>query len=174
MRSVALSEFLLFCYLSYIVIIPAVAVYWYSRNRRDAFHELLLLLATAMFLSYLFFILFPVDSPYYRFERLGPPFAGEFFFDLVHHVSSRGGARGGAFPSAHVSGAMVVWLVALRHQPRLASLLTPLIAGVILATVYGRFHYLLDTIAGFMLALAVVGLYTRSRGAAVRRIPRPQ
>ena len=49
-----------------------------------AFRELVLLLAVTMFGSYLFFILFPVDSPYYRSEPLGPPFAGNFFFDLVH------------------------------------------------------------------------------------------
>src|SRR4029453_14298453 len=86
-------------------------------------------------------ILFPVDSPYYRFERLGPPLAGHFFFDLVHQVSARGGARGGAFPSANVSGAVIVWLVAWRHQPRLAALLSPCVLGLIVGTVYGRFPF---------------------------------
>jgi membrane-associated phospholipid phosphatase len=156
---VPLSEFRHFCYLAYVIVIPAVAGYWYTRGRRTAFHELMLLLATVMFASYLFFILFPVDSPYYRYARLGPPLADQFFFTLVHQVSSRGGARGGAFPSAHVSGAVVVWLVAWRHQPRLAGLLTPLIAGVIVATVYGRFHYVLDTLAGVGFAIAVAALY---------------
>jgi membrane-associated phospholipid phosphatase len=158
---VPLSEFLHFCYLAYIVVLPAVAGYWYARGRRSAFHELVLLLAAVMFGSYLFFILFPVDSPYYRFERLGPPLAGHFFFNFVHEVSARGGARGGAFPSAHVSGAVIVWLVAWRHQPRLAGWLAPLVLGLIVATVYGRFHYALDTLAGFGFALAVVALYSR-------------
>ena len=31
--------------------------------------------------SYLFFILLPVDSPYYLSQRLGPPLSGHFFFD---------------------------------------------------------------------------------------------
>ena len=85
-----LSEWLHFCYLSYVVMIPAVAAYWYIANRRQAFHELILALAIAMFGSYLFFILFPVDSPYYLTPRLGPPIANNFFFDLVHAVSDRG------------------------------------------------------------------------------------
>ena len=158
---VPLSEYLHFCYLAYVIILPAVAAYWYTCGRRRAFHELLLLLTAAMFGSYLFFIVFPVDSPYYRFPPLGPPLAGHFFFDLVHEVSARGGARGGAFPSAHVSGAMIVWLVAWRHQPRLAGLLSPLILGLIVATVYGRFHYVLDTLAGVAVALSVVTLQGR-------------
>jgi membrane-associated phospholipid phosphatase len=107
----------------------------------------------------LFFILLPVDSPYYLSPRLGPPLSGHFFFDLVHQMSARGGARGGAFPSAHVSGAVVVSLVAWRHQRRLAYLVVLLTASLMIAAVYGRFHYVLDTLAGAGLAIAVVTAY---------------
>ena len=151
---VPLSEYLHFCYLSYVIVVPSVAAYWYVSGRRVAFGELLLL-STVLLGSYLFFILLPVDSPYYLSQRLGPPLSGHFFFDLVHQVS----ARGGAFPSAHVSGALVVSLVAWRHQRRLACLLVPITAGVMVATVYGRFHYVLDTVAGAALAIAVVAAY---------------
>jgi len=116
-------------------------------------------LAAVMYSSYLFFILLPVDSPYYRFDRLAAPLAGNPFFDLVHAMSARGGARGGAFPSAHVSGAVVVALVAWRHQRQLAVVLVPIVLGLIVATVYGRFHYAVDAIAGVGLALIVVGVY---------------
>ena len=159
--SVMASEYLHFCYLSYVVVIPGLAGYWYATGRRAAFHELVLLLAVTMFGSYLFFMLLPVDSPYYLSERLGPPQAGHFFFDLVHAVSSRGGARGGAFPSAHVAGAVVTWLVAWRHHRTVACWLAPIIGGLILATVYGRFHYALDTIAGLGVAILVVTTLTR-------------
>ena len=153
---VPLSEYLHFCYLSYVIVIPSVAAYWYVSGRRVAFGELLLMLSTVMLGSYLFFIVLPVDSPYYLSPHLGPPLSGHFFFDLVHQMSARGGARGGAFPSAHVSGAVVVTLVAWRHQRRLAYLLLPITGGVMIATVYGRFHYVLDTLAGAALAIAVV------------------
>ena len=165
---VPLSEYLHFCYLSYAVVIPAVAAYWYVR-RRAAFGEFLLLLSTVLLGSYLFFILLPVDSPYYLWPRLGPPLSGHLFFDLVHEVSARGGARGGAFPSAHVSGAVVVSLVAWRHQRRLAYLLVPITGGVMIATVYGRFHYVLDTVAGAALAIAVVVAYRHLSAMAGRR-----
>jgi membrane-associated phospholipid phosphatase len=156
---VPLSEYLHFCYLSHVIVIPAVAAYWYVSGRRAAFGELLLMLSTVLLGSYLFFILLPVDSPYYLSERLGPPLSGHFFIDLVHQMSARGGARGGAFPSAHVSGAVVVSLVAWRHQRRLAYLLIPFAGSVMIATVYGRFHYVLDALAGAALAIAVVVAY---------------
>ena len=168
-NSVALSEYLHFCYLSYVLVIPGVCGYWYATRRLLAFREVVLLLTVTLLGSYLFFILFPVESPYYRSDRLGPPFAGHFFFDLVQQISSRGGARGGAFPSAHVSGAVVIWLMAWRHQRPLAVLLAPIIAGVAVATVYGRFHYALDTLSGLLLAIVVVTVFTigfsKARGA---------
>jgi len=153
---VPLSEYLHLCYLSYAIVIPSVAAYWYVSRREAAFGELVLLLSVVLLGSYLFFILLPVDSPYYLSPRLGPPLAGHFFFDLVHQISARGGARGGAFPSAHVSGAVVVSLVAWRHQRGLAYLLVPFAGSVMVATVYGRFHYVLDSLAGAALAIAVV------------------
>jgi membrane-associated phospholipid phosphatase len=156
---VPLSEYLHFCYLSHLIVIPSVAAYWYVSGRRTAFGELLLMLSTVLLGSYLFFILLPVDSPYYRWQRLGPPLSGHFFFDLVHEMSGRGGARGGAFPSAHVSSAVVVSLVAWRHQRGLAYLIVPITGGVMVATVYGRFHYALDSIVGAALAITVVGAY---------------
>ena len=151
---VPLSEYLHFCYLSYVIVIPSVTAYWYVSGRRAAFGELLLMLSTVLLGSYLFFILLPVDSPYYLSPRLGPPFSGHFFFDLVHRMSARGGAA--PFPSAHVSGAVVVSLVAWRHERRLAYLLVPITLSVMIATVYGRFHYVLDTLAGAALAIVVV------------------
>ena len=170
MAFVPLSEYLHFCYLSYVIVIPSLAAYWYVSGRRTAFGELLLLLSTVLLGSYLFFILLPVDSPYYLSQRLGPPLSGHFFFDLVHQISDRGGARGGAFPSAHVSGAVVMCLVAWRHQPRLAYLLVPITGSVMIATVYGRFHYVLDTLAGAAVAIVVVVAYRHlSRSLALTR-----
>jgi len=58
-----------------------------------------------------------------------------------------------------VSGAVVVSLVAWRHQPRLAYLLVPIAGSVMIATVYGRFHYVLDALTGAALAMAVVVAY---------------
>ena len=96
-----------------------------------------------------------MDSPFYLADPLESPLSDHFFYNLVHEIFSRGGARGGAFPSTHVSGSVVLWLVAWKRQRRLAYLLTPIVLGAIVATVYGRFHYALDAIAGLAVALLV-------------------
>jgi membrane-associated phospholipid phosphatase len=155
---VPLSEFLHFSYLAYVFLIPGIGGYWYAK-RRGYFFELVFLLTLTYLASYLFYILFPVDSPFYLSDPPGRPLAGHLFYQLVHFVSGHGGARGGAFPSSHVSVATVVFLLTLQRQPRLGFLISPVILGMIVATVYGRFHYTVDVIAGLALGFLIIGTY---------------
>jgi len=154
--SVLLSEYLHFCYISYVVLLPAIGGYWYFAKRRPAFRELVFLLSVTYYSSYLFYILFPVDSPYYLFSPPGGAAGGNFFYNLVHFVSDRAGARGGAFPSTHVSASTVILLTVLRHQRKLGYFLLPIVIGIYFATIYGRFHYALDVVAGLALGGLVV------------------
>jgi membrane-associated phospholipid phosphatase len=58
-----------------------------------------------------------------------------------------------------VSASIIVLVVAWKRQRQLAYLLLPIVLGVIVATVYGRFHYVLDTIAGLALGIMITALY---------------
>ena len=157
---VAFSEYLHFCYVFYVLLFPTVGGYWYFTRRIAAFRELLFLVCFTYCASYLFFILFPVDSPFYLFDPPGDPISGYFFYNLVHFVSGRGGARGGAFPSSHVSVGTVIWLITWQRQRWLAYLLAPIISGLIFATVYGRFHYVLDGVTGLGVGGLIVAIYS--------------
>jgi membrane-associated phospholipid phosphatase len=154
-----LSEYLHFCYFAYLLLLPVVGGLWYFNGRRRDFYELLLLVSTTIFTSYVFYMSYPVDSPFYLFECLEAPLTKGFFYQLAHFFSERGGARGGAFPSTHVSVSLVIWLVVWQRQRRLAWLLVPVIAGLVAATVYGRFHYALDVLAGFVVAVVITESY---------------
>ncbi|MCP5112237.1 MAG: phosphatase PAP2 family protein [bacterium] len=157
------SEYLHLSYLSYTILFVCVGGYWYARGLRAEFAELLLVVCATYYASYLFFVLFPVDSPFYLYEKLGPPLSDGPFYKTVHFFSSRGGARGGAFPSLHVSVSTVILCTAWRHQRRLGWVLLPFVIGINIATVYGRFHYVLDVFAGWAVAAAVL--------VGVRRLP---
>lgn len=164
--SIPLSEYLHFCYLAYVVLFPIIGGYWYFTGKKAWFRELLFLISLTYAVSYLFYILYPVDSPFYLAPPPGEPLAGHTFYDLVHFVSERGGARGGAFPSSHVSISTVILLVTLGRQPRWAFWLLPIYLGLVFATVYGRFHYVLDIVAGLMLAFVIMAGYRFLGGEA--------
>ena len=69
----ALSEYLHFCYFVYLLLLPAVGGWWYFNGRRRDFQELLLLVSATLFSSYLFYMSYPVDSPFYLFKPLEAP-----------------------------------------------------------------------------------------------------
>ena len=72
-----------------------------------------------------------------------------------------GGIHTGVFPSAHVAGAFAAAFGMRRAAPRLRwvhALLFTLAALIALATVYGRYHYVADAIAGLFTATAALAL----------------
>ncbi len=157
-----LSETLHFCYLSYVALIPAVGGYWYFTGRTSALQQMLSLVATGYFISYFFYILYPVDSPYYLFAPLVHPLSEGWVYQLVHFISDRGGARGGAFPSTHAAISTLILLTAWKRQRRVGYILLPIVAGIFFATIYGRFHYAVDVIAGCCLATAIFTVFRLS------------
>jgi membrane-associated phospholipid phosphatase len=86
----------------------------------------------------------------YLFERaafLADPSAAESFVSL------------GAFASLHVGFTTLVFLMARYYGlRRLSRVLAVYLGGVVLATVYFGWHYVLDDIAGVLLALTAVQL----------------
>jgi membrane-associated phospholipid phosphatase len=86
------------------------------------------------------------------------------------------GIHTGVFPSAHVAGAFAAAFGMRRAAPALRwahALLFTMAALIALATVYGRYHYLADAIAGLLMAILslVLSKLLDSRPVVPLRIP---
>ena len=64
-------------------------------------------------------------------------------------------------PSSHTAVALVVLFYARRTQPRLAIWLAPFVFTLVVATFWGRFHYLSDTVIGVLVGFAAILLVER-------------
>ncbi|NTU51776.1 MAG: phosphatase PAP2 family protein, partial [Candidatus Aminicenantes bacterium] len=62
---------------------------------------------------------------------------------------------GGTIPSLHCANATVIWLMAYRYHRPSFWVLSPVILSLYVSTVYCRYHYVTDSVAGVALALAV-------------------
>jgi membrane-associated phospholipid phosphatase len=86
-----------------------------------------------------------------------------------------GRVHGAAFPSAHVAGSMVAILASWRYRRWLFWLCLPFFASMCVATVYGRYHYVADVLAGLAVgAMGFVvgtGLMRDSGSLGAERIP---
>lgn len=157
LENIHLSEFLHISYATYYLQIPALGLIFYgmgSLKRKDfeIFRLYLFTVTLAFYICYLGFILFPVEGPFYRFPKIAGEISTGTAYRLAHRILNEGAARGAAFPSAHVAVAVVMLVFSWRYEKGAFLALSPLIFGLILGTVYCRFHYAVDGLAG-----AVIG-----------------
>lgn len=98
--------------------------------------------------------------PYFPSEPPRTVFPGEMFgpYDTVFRklnwwILGRGGIHTSVFPSGHVSSACGVGfglLFALPERKIFGIAMTGLAIGIAVATVYGRYHYAVDALAGLL------------------------
>jgi membrane-associated phospholipid phosphatase len=116
------------------------------------------LCAVALLLSHYF-----AFTGYMAVPALGPRFAlapmyGTDLTGLLatepirHFLDALEGIKRDAFPSGHVSAALISVYYMFRFTPRLAWCALPAVSLMIFATLYLRYHYAADIVAGGMLA----------------------
>jgi membrane-associated phospholipid phosphatase len=147
----ALNDFMQFSYMTYflyLVILPAIL---YMQRKRAAFWTVMVATAIAHYSVYVIAVLFPVESPYFALASLNlPPLTGGAFTTTIEFIERFGRVHGAAFPSAHVAGSMVAMLAARRSEPWLFWICLPFFLSMCVATVYGRYHYVADVLAGIV------------------------
>jgi hypothetical protein len=149
------SELLHLGYMSYYVLVPIALVGVYVTRGDAALHRAAFATAVVFLLSYFIFTLFPVAGPRYDFPPIQGEVSGGAFYQVVHTILEAGSSRGTAFPSSHIAASGVAVLAAGREDRRwLLTLMLPQIA-LALGTVYGRFHYGVDALAGVALMVLI-------------------
>ncbi len=147
--SPALNDAMQFAYMTYflfLVILPAIL---YFEKNFTAFWTVMTSTALAHYSVYVMAVVFPVESPYFSLASLHlAPLAGGPCTATIELIEHFGRVHGAAFPSAHVAGSMVATLAARRYKPWSYWICLPLFVAMCVATVYGRYHYIADVIAG--------------------------
>ncbi|MDX2033107.1 MAG: phosphatase PAP2 family protein [Blastocatellia bacterium] len=163
-----LNEYMQLVYTSYFLLTIGLATHLWWKGRREEFAVFLASTCAAYYLCYVIFVLFPIESPHHTLRHLQQvELAGGPFTAFINLIEKHGRVHGGAFPSAHVAGSVVALISAWRFTRRAGWWMTPLVASICVATVYGRYHYVMDVFAG--IAMAALGCWIGARLHAPRR-----
>ncbi len=170
----SVSDILSLAYLCFypLVVLPVV---WFSVRRRMASSRRWFLgLSLAYLLGYAGYLLVPAAGPYLAFPEEIPAVATGGPISAFLGAAVADGATGmDVFPSLHVGIAWYVtgffWLEGQRRRAyrMVAVVLAPILAGICLATVYLRYHYGIDVLAGIVLGSAALVL---ARGTAMEEL----
>jgi membrane-associated phospholipid phosphatase len=131
-----------------------------AQSRRLAVDHFWTTVLLAVLACYVLFPFFPLTPPRVLFRDLPGPATGTFFRNLNAWVLGQYSVQACIFPSGHVAAVTAVALVVHRYLPRLGLLFAIIAASIAVATVYGRYHYAADAVAG---ALVGVAAYLSSR-----------
>ena len=146
-----LNEFMMFSYCSYYFLLAVLGLGLFLGKKIREFDGLFFTSAVAYYVSYLGFVLFPVEGP--RFALMSQhqlEINAGFFTSLAQGLINWAGIQGAAMPSSHVAVALVILVYARRHHRTLFWVLFPLVASLAASTIYGRFHYVSDVVAGIL------------------------
>jgi membrane-associated phospholipid phosphatase len=146
-------------YFSYYLIFPILGLILYFRRDREVCGEFVFTLCSTFYVFYLMFISLPVLGA----ETIGlPPSALDGPFTRIMKAIFDNFEKGGAaFPSSHVGIAVLVLIFAFRHLSRkVAWVFAVFCVSLSFATVYCRYHYAIDAIAGLITGIVLTYLFS--------------
>lgn len=173
-----LTEVLQIAYSLFYAIFLIVGLELYRDRDPSRFRIFRFTVVYGFFLSYIGYFFLPAVGPRFTlhdFSRMGTELPGVAvtgalrgfvnIFESIYPGMSSGAALAAAqrdvFPSGHTMLTLVAIVLAYRYRTRVRSSMLALGALLILATVYLRYHYFVDLLAGALLAIPCLWTATR-------------
>ena len=165
-----LTEAMKFFYNSYYWLGPLLGISLYFKGQYMAYRRTLFSIVMAFFISYLGFYFFPVEGPRFALSHLYKgPLEGYVVTALQDFIMEVGDIHGGCMPSSHVAVALVVLLLAWVYRRSMAVWMTPFVTMLCISTVYNRYHYVSDVVAGIGVGLFCFWLGKRIYGPSEKQ-----
>jgi membrane-associated phospholipid phosphatase len=156
-----LSALLQFAYISYYFIPLALGVVLIAKGRFGAFEEVLFGILLCFYLSYVGYLLFPAIGPRFTLSHLqtGDLQLSPFIKTIQGSLNALEKNKTDAFPSGHTAVSLMCLYYAWKErEKKLFAVFIPVVTGLIISTVYLRYHYVIDVIAGIALTGLTIAL----------------
>jgi membrane-associated phospholipid phosphatase len=157
-QSPGLTEFLQIIYTLFIpaVLLIPFLVWW--RRRYPEFQYLAFLIALGFLASYIGYLIVPARGPRFLLRNLQhTPLQGLWLFHTMQSTLDRlESAHYDCFPSGHTELTILAWWGSRFISLRLFWLYFAYTLCIIFATVYLRYHYTVDVMAGAVVAAALI------------------
>jgi membrane-associated phospholipid phosphatase len=155
-----LTDILEIAYTTYYFMAVSLGVMLLLHHRREEFNRTIFLVLLCFYLSYLGYILFPALGPRFVIRDLqAVPLKGLLVAEPIRNfLNWLEGIKRDAFPSGHTAIALTVLYLSYRFEKRLFRILLPAVVMLIFSTVYCRYHYVIDVLAGMVLTVLTIVL----------------
>jgi membrane-associated phospholipid phosphatase len=147
----ARNDFFQFAYMTYFTYLLVVGGVLYYRRDWKAYWATMTYSAAGYVIGYFIAMMFPVESPWFTMTGMwhGDLHGGPFT-SVINFIEHFGRVRGAAFPSEHVAGSVAALLGAWKYRRWLFWTLLPFAVCMCVSTIWGRYHYVADVLAGIV------------------------
>lgn len=150
-------ELLQFVYTLFIPGVLALGILLWLRRPKTEFRYGTFLIAATFLISYLGYLVLPARGPRFMPYAVDHPLHGLWVFTAFQQLlDSLEGLQYDCFPSGHVAVVLVGCYLARRISPLTFWAFSIFAALITISTVYLRYHYVIDVIAGMALAVAMI------------------
>lgn len=153
------TEWFAFFYFSYFFVLSShVPPLLFGAKNERVPGEFLIGIAGIFCMGQVIYTIVPGFGPYHAMpEAFSHSFPHGLWLDLVMETVQEGGAQKDIFPSLHTALPTFITLMSFRHRDKAPYRYTwPIVAfftaNILIATMFLRWHYLIDVIAGLVLA----------------------
>ncbi|RCK77333.1 MAG: hypothetical protein IGBAC_1642 [Ignavibacteriae bacterium] len=151
-----LTEMMMFAYTIYVPLIVFVGIFCYVKSGKLAGEDYFFRLTLTYFLSYLGFLIYPIAGPlFYQPEIYNNQLSGWIFTYFGEWIRQNAHYPGGNLPSPHCAAGTIMLTMLWKYNKLIFYFLLPIIVLLYFSTVYGRYHYAMDSITGILLGLLV-------------------
>jgi membrane-associated phospholipid phosphatase len=168
------NEFMQAVYLSYFTYLLILGAILYARREWKAYWSIMAYSMAGYMIGYFIAMLFPVESPWFSLAGWWKaPLAGGSVTATINFIEHFGRVRGAAFPSQHVAGAVAALWGAWKFRRWLFWTMLPVFLCMCVSTVWGRYHYVGDVLAGMTTGTLgfLIGKWIMERRRAVATAP---
>ena len=150
-----LTDFLNAVYFSHVLFFPGVALYFYLVKEKEAFRRLMMGYLTIILMGITSYILVPAAGPESFFaDQYTHDLQGQFISRGVDYIISLGRVSHDCFPSLHVGIPLLLSFYLRDYRRKMFIPVLFYVALMCFATIYLRYHYLIDVLAAFAYAPA--------------------
>ncbi|OGW28871.1 MAG: hypothetical protein A2X56_14850 [Nitrospirae bacterium GWC2_57_13] len=156
-----MTNVLQIAYISYYPMSITLGIVLIMKHRTAAFDEAVFGIVLCFYLSYVGYLLVPAVGPRFTLADLQTTGlqASSFTLAIQNTLNALEHNKTDAFPSGHTAVALMTLYYAWKfREKRYATILAPTVLALILATVYLRYHYVIDVIAGVLLTVLTIGI----------------
>jgi membrane-associated phospholipid phosphatase len=166
-----LTEYLQLCYSMFYFILLSVPFFAYIKKNYNEYYYSYFVILLGFYVSYVGYLLVPAIGPRFTlhdFYAMNSELPGLFFYKGIRMLINFGEsitpdtltaaalAQRDCFPSGHTEMTILAMYLSFKYNQKIKWILLLVGMSLIIATVYLRYHYVIDVIAGSFCALFVI------------------